>query len=87
MKQTKLRDKTPLEFKSRSLTNEKLHMIKEDLKIKDWNGLLCNNDCDTNFTIICDELKHGMDTVAPLKKVKISWKHKFTEPWMNKSIE
>ena len=87
MKQTKLRDKTPLEFESRSLTNKKLHMIKEDLKTKDWNGLLQNNDCDTNFTLFCDGLKHSMDTVVPLKKVKISWKRKFTEPWMNKSIE
>ena len=28
-----------------------------------------------------------MDTVGPLKKVRISWKWKFTEPWMDKSIK
>ena len=28
-----------------------------------------------------------MDTYTPVKNVCISWKHKFTEPWMNKLIE
>ena len=86
MKQTKLRNKMLLEFESRSLTGAKLDTIKEDLKNKDWNGLLHNNDCDLNLSTFYDELKCSMNKVAPLKKVKISWKCKFTKPWINKSI-
>ena len=79
----------PLEFELRPLTATKLETIKEDLKNEDWNGLLCNNDCDLNFLMFCTELKCSMDKVAPLKTVKISWKHKFTEllPKLQKPLQ
>ena len=40
-----------------------------------------------NFDQFCNELNKTMDTYAPVKNVHISWKCKYTEPWMNKSIE
>ena len=36
MKQTKMRNKDPLCFKSRSLTDTKIGLIKNELEMKDW---------------------------------------------------
>ena len=40
MKQAKLRNKDPLCFKSRALTGDNIKHIKDELKKKDWNGIL-----------------------------------------------
>ena len=74
MKQTKLRDKKPLGFKSRSLNEVKLEHIKNDLKIKDWNGMLRNDSVDENFDQFCDVVSETMDKFTPLKEVNISWR-------------
>ena len=87
MKQTKMRNKDPLCFKSRSLTDIKINNIKEELKVKDWNGILRNDDMNMNVEYFCSELESTMDKYAPVREVCISWKRKYTDPWMNKSIE
>ena len=87
MKQTKMRNKGPLNFKSRALNDNKIKYINEELKHKDWNGILRSDNVNVNFDQFCNELNKTMDTYAPVKNVHISWKCKYTEPWMNKSIE
>ena len=72
MKQTKLRDKKPLCFESRSLTDVKLEEIKKDLKVIDWNGLLRSDDINENIDKLCTMLNNTMDKVAPIKNVRIS---------------
>ena len=72
LKQTKVKDKTPIEFESRNLNEEKIKQINTELCKIDWNGKLNSNNCDTNFNILCNELKKTMDNVAPTKMVRIS---------------
>ena len=87
MKQTKLRNKDPLCFNSRSLTADKIEQIRNDLKTKDWIGMLINEDVNKNLDKFSEELESSMNKYAPNKEIRISWKRKFTEPWMNKSVE
>ena len=87
IKQTKLMDKTPIEFKSRKLNKDKITRIKNKLFNTDWNVLLSNTDCNTNFNICCDHLNSVMETVAPLVAVKITGKRRFVEPWMTTGLE
>ena len=87
MKQTKLRNKDPLCFKSRTLTADKIKCIKDELKKKDWNGILRSDNVNINFENFCNELDITMEKFAPIREVLISWKRKYIEPWMNKSIE
>ena len=74
IKQTKLMDKTPIEFKSRKLNKDKITRIKNILFNTDWNVRLSNTDCNTNFNTFCDHLNSVMETVAPLVVVKITGK-------------
>ena len=68
LKQTKVKDKTPIELKSRNL-NDKIMKINNELRSIDWNGLLNSNDCNTNFNTFCNEIKTSMDKVAPVKTI------------------
>ena len=86
MKQMKLQDKKPIHFESRTLTETKLVSIKNELKVQDWNGLL-RTDVNENFDKFCQIVSETMDKFAPMKEVKISWRRKYTEPWMTKGIE
>ena len=65
LKQTKLVDKTPLVYKSRKLTNDKIESIKQRLKETDWKGILNSEDCNANFNTFHKELINVMDNVAP----------------------
>ena len=53
LRQTKMCDKTALQFETRSLNETKLGKIKDDRKQKDWNGLLRSNNCNVNFDTFC----------------------------------
>ena len=87
IKQTKLMDKTPIEFKSRKLNEDKIARIKSKLFNTDWNVLLSSTDCNTNFNAFCDHLNSVMEAVAPLVTVGISGKRRFVEPWMTTGLE
>ena len=82
-----MRDKKPLCFESRSLTDAKLDEVKNDLKAYDWNGLLRSDDVNENFEKLCMVLNTTLDKVAPINNVRISWKRKYFEPWMTMGIE
>ena len=87
MKQTRIVNKSPLEFESRSLTPTKIDSIKSKLLQTDWNGMLNSSDCNTNFDKFCDIIKNTMDDVAPTKTVQISPRWQFVEPWMTPGLE
>ena len=87
IKQTKLKDKTPIEFKSQKLNKDKITRIKNILFNTDWNVRLNNTDSNTNFNMFCDYLNSVMETVAPLVLVKITGKRRFVELWMTTGLE
>ena len=87
VKQTKILDKSPLEFQSRALTDDKLCAIKNKLYRVDWIRHLNLPGCNNNFNIYSNILKEVMDEVAPLKTVRISAKRRFEELWMSRGIE
>ena len=87
IKQTKLKDKTPIEFKSRKLNNAKITRIKNILFNIDWSACLNSTNCNTNFNTFCDYLNSAMETVAPLVVVKITGKRRFVKPWMTTGLE
>ena len=72
MKQMKITDKTPSEFNSRLLTSACICDINMKLHKIDWVGHLNSESCNTNFSIFCDLLSETMDTVAPLKRIRMS---------------
>ena len=74
MKQTKITDKDPIEFNSRLLNSVHISNIDRKLQDIDWIGHLNRESCDTNFNTFCNLLHETMDTVAPLKCVRISAK-------------
>ena len=87
MRQTRLTDKSPIEFDSRNLTEEKISRIKTELMCVDWNGILNSDDCSENFERFCNKVKDTMDDIAPIKHVCISGKRHFAEPWMTTGLE
>ena len=69
------------------MTGDKIKHIKDELKKKDWNGILRSDNVNTNFENFCNELETTMEKFALVREVLISWKQKYREPWMNKSVE
>ena len=87
LKQTKVKDKTPIDFKSRNLNDDKIMKINNELRSINWNGLLNSNNCNTNFNTFCNEIKTSMDKVAPVKTIRISGQRRFIEPWLTTGLE
>ena len=87
LKQTKVTDKTPLEFKRRWLNEERLNMIKNSLLLKNWTGLLNSENVDTNFNTFCTVVSNTMDVFTPLVDIRFSAKRKYVEPMMTPSLE
>ena len=87
LKQTKIIDKNPLIFESRSLMAEKLNIVKNKLYSEDWYGLLNKTDVDENFNLLNDKISDTMDEVAPVRTITILAQRRFIEPWMSKSLE
>ena len=86
-KQTKTTDKSPIEFESRRLNEDKINQINQKLHDVDWNGNLNSNDCNTNFNKFCELLQTTMDEVSLLVHVQISGKRRYSKPWMTPGIE
>ena len=72
LKQTKVKDKTPIEFESRNLNDDKIMKINNELRNIDWNGLLNSKNCNINFNTLCNEMGTAMDKVVPVKTIRIS---------------
>ena len=52
----------------------------------DWIGLLTGTTSNQKFNKFSDKIDSILDQVAPIKKVKISTKKRFIEPWMTRSL-
>ena len=87
LKQTKVKDKTPIEFESRNLNDDKIMKINNELRKIDWNGLLNSKNCNINFNTLCNEIGTAMDKMAPVKTIRISGRRRYTEPWLTTGLE
>ena len=87
LKQTKLLDKEPLEFESQNLTDKKITAIKNDLLQVHWTSTLTGGNSNENFDIFLATVNMTMDKISPIKKMKISAKCRFVEPWMTRGLE
>ena len=67
-KQTKILDKTLLEFESRQLNESKKSAINDSLLCVDWNKTLDAQDCNVNFNTMCQLINECLDIDAPMKK-------------------
>ena len=86
LKQTRLLNSEPLEFNSRCLNDKKLKHVNNILMNVDWIGLLTGTTSNQKFNQFSDKIDSVLDQVAPIKKVKISPKKRFIEPWMTRSL-
>ena len=68
-KQTKITDKSQIEFESRRLNEDKINEINQKIHDVDWNGNLNNDNCSTNFSKFCKLFQTTMDEVSPIVHV------------------
>ena len=87
LKQSKYTTKQALEFTSCRLNKDSLVKIKHCLLQIDWIGLLNKESSNENFDIFCNKVKEVIDSVSPEVNIKISYKHRYVEPWMSRGIE
>ena len=87
LKQTKVLNKEPLNFESRCLNEQKLKDINNNLMITDWIGVLTGMTSDEKFNQFHWKLTEVMDEIAPIKRVRISAKRRFVEPWMTRGLD
>ena len=87
LKQTKVTDKTNLEFKSKNLNDAKMAIVRGKLFAIDWIGELNHKTSSENFNKFCSIVNSIMDEVSPEKTIIISHKCKYVEPWMTQGIE
>ena len=59
LKKTKLVDKTPIEYTSKKLNDDKIKNINNRLNDKDWNGILNSKDVNINFDMMCTVLEEN----------------------------
>ena len=87
MRQTKITDKSPIEYTSRKLNDKKIHEIRHKLHEIDWNGTLNSDNVNVNTDRLIDDIKKTMDSVAPVETIRVSGRRRFIEPWLTKGLE
>ena len=87
LKQMRLMNKEPIEFKSRCLNEIKLRQVNHELMRVDWIGVLTGMTSDEKFNQFSNRIEHVLDEITPVKHVRISAKRKFVEPWMTRGLE
>ena len=87
LKQTKIRNKTPIEFQGRKLNKLKFKSIRRSLNQVDWQGVFNSSDCNQNFNTFSRILEEKIEEIAPLKTIRISGRRRFLEPWLTTGIE
>ena len=86
LKWTRLLNSELLEFNSRCLNDKKLKHVNSILMNVDWIVLITGTTSNQKFNQFSDKVDSVLDLVAPIKKVKISTKKRFIEPWMTRSL-
>ena len=74
LRQTKITDKSPIEFMSHRLNATKISQIHQKLHITDWNGILNSDDINVNTNWFMTEMEAVMNIEAPLQTIRISGK-------------
>ena len=69
LRQTKISDKSPIEFTSHRLNATKISQIHQKLSITDWNGILNSDDINSNTNRFMSEMEAVMNTEAPLQTI------------------
>ena len=87
LRQTKITDRSPIEFVSHRLNDTKISRIHQKLHTIDWNGILNSEDINANTNRFMSEMEAVMNAEAPLQTIRISGKQRYKEPWIMKGIE
>ena len=87
LRQTKIKNNIPLIFESRKLNDKTLNAIKLELDHINWDEKLIGLDCNENFNIFTTLLDIIMQKHSPLRRIKISSKRIYIEPWMSRGLE
>ena len=87
LKQTRLLNTSPITFESRCLNDNKLKAVNNKLVHIDWIGVLTGTTSDEKFNQFSETVERVLDSIAPIKTVRISAKRQFVEPWMTRGLE
>ena len=87
LRQTKLKNNTPLIFESRNLNNTIVHSINTALDQINWDDKLSGSNCNENFNTFTTLIDSTMEKYSPLRKIRISSKRIYIEPWMSRGLE
>ena len=74
-----------LEFACRSLNKEKITLVNDLLLSSDWSTLN-KRDLNIAFKEYQNIIDKCLDTVAPIKQIKIPCHRVWHEPWITKSL-
>ena len=77
------KEKSKLEFISRSYKNYDQNVLQNNLLAKNWNVLYTNNDVNQTWDIMLTNIMSTIDNMCPLKKYKVA---KAKEPWVTNEI-
>ena len=69
LRQTKITDRSPIEFMSCRLNATKISRIHQELHTIDWNGILNSEDINVNTNRFMLEMEAIMNTEAPLQTI------------------
>ena len=83
----RLKNKEPIEFRSRCLNEIKLKQVNHELMRLDWIGVLTGMTSDEKFNQFSNWIEHVLDEITPVKHVRISAKRRFAKPWMTRGLE
>ena len=87
LRQTKIKNNTPLVFESRNLNEKNLKLINADLQQTNWDNKLAGTNCNENYNILTNLINMSMEKYSPLQRIRISSKRVFIEPWMSRGLE
>ena len=87
LRQTKIKNNTPLVFESRNLNEKNLKLINAELQQINWDNNLTGTNCDENYNILTNLINMSMEKYSPLQRIRISSKRVFIEPWMSRGLE
>ena len=87
LKQTRLLNTGSVTFESRCLNDNKLKAVSNKLIHIDWIGVLTGTTSDEKFNQFSETVERVLDTMAPIKTVRILAKRQFVEPWIMRGLE
>ena len=71
----------------KSIKGNLIAKIKTKFHEVDWTRHLDANNCSKSFDLFLSKVNEIMDTISPVKTVKISAKRKYLEPWITQGLE